>query len=195
MNDLTEVESRLWAAADELRANSTLTAAQYRDPVLGLIFLAFAEHRFEEVRPELAAKATSRRTITPDDYRSRGVLYVPEIARLSWLVGLPESEDLGANIDLAMDAIESTNTDLRDVLPRGYQKLEKSTLVELVRLFAPLPRTLSGDAFGLIYEYFLANFASAEGRLGGEFFTPQSIVRLIVEVIERLGVLNVPSAT
>jgi type I restriction enzyme M protein len=184
MSDLTEVERRLWAAADELRANSTLTAAQYRDPVLGLIFLAFAEHRFEQVRPELQSKATGRRPISADDFRARGVLYVPEISRLSYLVNLPEGEDLGANIDLAMDAIESTNAGLRDVLPRGYQKLEKSTLVELVRLFAPLPRTLSGDAFGLIYEYFLANFASAEGRLGGEFFTPQSIVRLIVEVIE-----------
>jgi type I restriction enzyme M protein len=149
-----------------------------------LIFLAFAEHRFEELRPELQAKATARRPISADDFRARGVLYVPEIARLSYLVDLPEGEDLGANIDLAMDAIEATNAGLRDVLPRGYQKLEKSTLVELVRLFAPLPRTFSGDAFGLIYEYFLANFASAEGRLGGEFFTPQSIVRLIVEVIE-----------
>lgn len=184
MTDLAELERRLWGAADELRANSTLTAAQYRDPVLGLIFLAFAEHRFEQLRPELEGKATERRPISADDFRARGVLYVPEIARLSWLVEQPEAEDLGANIDLAMDAIESTNAGLRDVLPRGYQKLEKSTLVELVRLFAPLPRTLSGDAFGLIYEYFLANFASAEGRLGGEFFTPQSIVRLIVEVIE-----------
>jgi type I restriction enzyme M protein len=109
---------------------------------------------------------------------------VPEIARLSWLVDLPEGEDLGANIDLAMDAIEATNTGLRDVLPRGYQKLEKSVLLELVRLFAPLPRTVSGDAFGLIYEYFLSEFAANEGRRGGEFFTPQSIVRLIVDVIE-----------
>jgi type I restriction enzyme M protein len=184
VNDLSDLEGRLWAAADELRANSTLTAAQYRDPVLGLIFLAFAEHRFEELRPEIEAKATARRPPTPDDYRARGVLFVPEISRLSYLVELPEEEDLGANIDLAMDAIEATNTGLHAVLPRGYQKLERSTLVELVRLFAPLPRTLSGDAFGLIYEYFLANFASAEGRLGGEFFTPQSIVRLIVEVIE-----------
>ncbi len=184
MTDLAELERRLWAAADELRANSTLTAAQYRDPVLGLIFLAFAEHRFEQLRPELQSKATERRPISADDFRARGVLYVPEIARLSYLVELPEGEDLGANIDLAMDAIESTNAGLRDVLPRGYQKLEKSTLVELVRMFAPLPRTLSGDAFGLIYEYFLSKFAAAEGRLGGEFFTPQSIVRLIVEVIE-----------
>ena len=80
MADLAEVERRLWAAADELRANSSLTPAQYRDPVLGLIFLAFAEHRFEELRPELEAKATDRRPISPDDFRAQGVLFVPEIA-------------------------------------------------------------------------------------------------------------------
>ncbi len=184
MAEIAELERRLWAAADELRANSSLTPAQYRDPVLGLIFLAFAEHRFEELRPELEAKATARRPIGADDFRAQGVLFVPESARLSYLVGLPESEDLGANVDLAMDAIELINAGLAGVLPRGYQRLDKSTLVELVRLFAPLPSTLSGDAFGLIYEYFLSNFAASEGRLGGEFFTPQSIVRLIVEVIE-----------
>ncbi|MGI8421013.1 MAG: type I restriction-modification system subunit M N-terminal domain-containing protein [Gaiellaceae bacterium] len=142
MSDLIEVERRLWAAADELRANSTLTAAQYRDPVLGLIFLAFAEHRFEQLRPELEAKATARRLVTADDFRAHGVLYVPEAARLSHLVELPEALDLGTHIDQAMDAIEEFNSGLTDVLPRGYQKLEKSTLVELVRLFAPLPRKL-----------------------------------------------------
>jgi type I restriction enzyme M protein len=184
VTDLSELERRLWAAADALRANSSLTPAEYRGPVLGLIFLAFAEHRFDELRPELELKATERRPVSADDFRARGVLFVPEIARLSWLVDLPESEDLGANIDLAMDAIEATNTGLRGVLPRGYQKLEKSVLLELVRLFAPLPRMVSGDAFGLIYEYFLAEFAANEGRRGGEFFTPQSIVRLIVDVIE-----------
>src|SRR5215207_7525666 len=84
----------------------------------------------------------------------------------------------------APQLIEAHNPELRDVLPRGYRRLEKSTLVELLRLFAPLPRKLSGDAFGLIYEDFLSNFAMAQGRLVGEFFTPYSIVRLIVEIIE-----------
>jgi type I restriction enzyme M protein len=147
MTDLGELERRLWAAADELRANSTLTAAQYRDPVLGLIFLAFAEHRFEQLRPELEATATERRTVTADDYRSRGVLFVPEKARLSFLVDLPESEDLGGNVDLAMATIELNDTGLAGVLPRGYARLEKSTLVELMRLFCaaaahPLGRRL-----------------------------------------------------
>jgi type I restriction enzyme M protein len=136
------------------------------------------------VRPEIEAKATARRPVSVDDYRARSVLYVPDEARLSYLVGLPEGHDLGAAVDAAMRAIETHNPELKDVLPKGYQRLEKSTLVELLRLFAPLPRNLAGDAFGLIYEDFLSNFAMAEGRLGGEFFTPYAIVRLIVEIIE-----------
>ncbi len=182
--ELGAVKRALWAAADELRANSTLAASEYRGPVLGLIFLAYAEHRFEQVRPEIEAKASARRPVAQDDYRARSVLYLAEQARLSYLVGLPEKEDLGAAVGMAMKLVEVHNPELRDVLPKGYQRLEKSTLVELLRLFAPLPRKLSGDAFGLIYEDFLSNFAMAEGRLGGEFFTPQSIVRLIVEIIE-----------
>jgi type I restriction enzyme M protein len=182
--DLAEVRRRLWAAADQLRANSTLAPSEYRGPVLGLIFLAYAEHRFEEVRPEIESRATPRRPVNVDDYRARSVLYVPDEARLSYLVGLPEGQDLGAAVDGAMRAIETHNPELKDVLPKGYQRLEKSILVELLRLFAPLPRSLAGDAFGLIYEDFLSNFAMAEGRLGGEFFTPYSIVRLIVEIIE-----------
>jgi type I restriction enzyme M protein len=183
-SNLAEVRRTLWKAADEMRANSSLSPAEYRGPVLGLIFLAYAEHRFEALRPELEAKATARRPVTPDDYRARGVLHLPDEARLSWLVQLPEGDDLGATVDAAMRAVEAGNPELRDVLPKGYQRLAKSTLTELLRLFAPLPRNLSGDAFGLIYEDFLSNFAMAEGRLGGEFFTPHSIVRLIVEIIE-----------
>jgi type I restriction enzyme M protein len=182
--ELGAVKRALWAAADELRANSSLAANEYRGPVLGLIFLAYAEYRFEQARPKVEAKATIRRPVTPDDYRARSVLFVPDAARLSYLVNLPEKENLGAAVDNAMRLIEVHNTELKDVLPKGYQRLEKSTLVELLRLFAPLPRKLSGDAFGLIYEDFLSNFAKTEGRLGGEFFTPQSIVRLIVEIIE-----------
>jgi type I restriction enzyme M protein len=182
--DIAEVRRTLWAAADQLRANSTLAPNEYRGPVLGLIFLAYAEHRFEQVRAEVEAKATPRRPVTADDFRAKSVLFIPEEARLSYLVNLPEKQDLGAAVDTAMRLIETHNIELRDVLPKGYQRLEKSTLVELLRLFSPLPRKLSGDAFGLIYEDFLSNFALAEGRLGGEFFTPHSIVRLIVDIIE-----------
>jgi type I restriction enzyme M protein len=146
-DDLAQVRRTLWAAADELRANSTLSPAEYRGPVLGLIFLAYAEFRFEQVRPALEAKATARRPVTADDYRAKSALYLPDAARLSSLVDLPENENLGKAIDEAMKAIEHANPDLRDVLPRGYQRMEKSTLTELLRLFAPLPRQLSGDAF------------------------------------------------
>jgi len=182
--DLAKVRQTLWKAADELRANSTLSPSEARSPILGLIFLAYAEHRFEAIRREMEAKATARRRVGPDDYRTRSVLFISEEARLSYLVNLPEEANLGEALDAAMRQVEQHNPELKDVLPRGYQRLQKSTLSEMLRLFAPLPRTLSGDAFGLIYEDFLSNFAMAEGRLGGEFFTPYSIVRLIVEIIE-----------
>jgi type I restriction enzyme M protein len=157
--DLAAVRRTLWAAADQLRANSTLAPSEYRGPVLGLIFLAYAEHRFEQVRPELETKATARRPVTADDYKARSVLFVPDEARLSHLVHLPEGADLGAAVDAAMGAVELANPELRDVLPKGYQRLEKSTLVELLRLFAPLPRAahvvrgrLRADLRGLLVE-------------------------------------------
>lgn len=174
----------MWAAADELRANSKLTPGQYRDPVLGLVFLAYAENRFESVRSEVEAKATARNPATIADYKAKAVLYVPEQSRLSCLVDLPESEDIGKAVDEAIKAIEAANPELKDILPRGYQRLERSTLIELLRLFAPLPTQLTGDAFGFIYEDFLSNFAAQEGKGGGEYFTPYSIVRLIVEILE-----------
>lgn len=182
--DLAKVRATLWAAADELRANSKLTPGQYRDPVLGLVFLAYAENRFESVRSEVEAKATARNPATIADYKAKAVLYVPEQSRLSCLVDLPESEDIGKAVDEAIKAIEAANPELKDILPRGYQRLERSTLIELLRLFAPLPTQLTGDAFGFIYEDFLSNFAAQEGKGGGEYFTPYSIVRLIVEILE-----------
>ncbi|MGJ3507534.1 type I restriction-modification system subunit M [Enemella sp. A6] len=182
--DLAKVRATLWAAADELRANSKLTPVQYRDPVLGLVFLAYAESRFEAVRGEIEAKASARNPTTVADYKARSVLYVPDESRLSSLVDLPEGEDVGKATDDAINAIEAANPELKDILPRGYRKLERSTLIELLRLFAPLPTQLSGDAFGFIYEDFLSNFAAQEGRGGGEYFTPYSIVRLIVEILQ-----------
>lgn len=182
--DLAKVRATLWAAADELRANSKLTPGQYRDPVLGLVFLAYAENRFESVRSEVEAKATARNPATTADYKAKAVLYVPWESRLSYLVDLPESDDIGKAVDEAIKGIEAVNPELKDILPRGYQKLERSTLIELLRLFAPLPTQLTGDAFGFIYEDFLSNFAAQEGKGGGEYFTPYSIVRLIVEILE-----------
>jgi type I restriction enzyme M protein len=116
-SDLAEVQWTLWAAADQLRANSTLAPNEYRGPVFGLIFLAYAEHRLEQVRPELEAAATARRPVTPDDYKAKSVLFVPEEARLSRHVDLPEMEDLGVAVDTAMRLIETNNPELKDVLP------------------------------------------------------------------------------
>ncbi|MCT1716063.1 class I SAM-dependent DNA methyltransferase [Dermabacter hominis] len=182
--DLARVRATLWSAADELRANSKLTPVQYRDPVLGLVFLAYAENRFEAVRGEVEATASARNPATAADYKAKSVLYVPDNSRLSHLVDLPESADVGKATDEAIKAIEEANPELKDILPRGYQKLERSTLIELLRLFAPLPTQLAGDAFGFIYEDFLSNFAAQEGKGGGEYFTPYSIVRLIVEILQ-----------
>lgn len=178
------MRATLWAAADELRANSKLTPVQYRDPVLGLVFLAYAENRFEEVRGAVEANRSARNPAQPADYKAKSVLYVPAESRLSRLVRLPEGEDVGKVVDEAIKAIEAANPELKDILPRGYQKLERATLIELLRLFAPLPTQLSGDAFGFIYEDFLSNFAAQEGKGGGEYFTPYSIVRLIVEILQ-----------
>ncbi len=180
--DISAVKATLWKAADELRANSALAPSQYRDPVLGMIFLAYAEHRFDEIAAGLTVGP--RNPLTPDRWKSKSGVYLPEGARLSAIRELPEAVDLAKALDDAMLAIEEANPDLKGVLPRGYQRLEKSTIIALLELFAPLAATLTGDAFGLIYEDFLGNFAMAEGRLGGEFFTPASIVRLIVEILE-----------
>lgn len=170
--DLAKVRATLWAAADELRANSKLTSVQYRDPVLGLVFLAYAESRFEAVREEVEANASARNPATIADYKAKSVLYVPEESRLSNLVNLPEGEDIGKATDEAIKAIEAANPELKDVLPRGYRKLERSTLIELLRIFAPLPTQLEGDAFGFIYEDFLSNFAAQEGKGGGGILHP-----------------------
>ena len=179
-----EIEKRLWEAADELRANSKLKSSEYSVPVLGLIFLRYADYRFAEAGKELEGKATGRRTIGKTDYQARGVMYLPKDARFSTLLNLPEGADIGKAINEAMIAIERENEDLRDVLPKVYNRFENATLVELLKTFNSVPMDIEGDAFGKIYEYFLGNFAMAEGQKGGEFFTPTSLVRLIVEIIE-----------
>jgi len=181
---LRELESRLWQAADQLRANSTLSASQYSTPVLGLIFLRYADVRFTQAERELEGKASSRREIGKADYQALGVMYLPDTARFSHLRSLPEGEDIGAALNQAMEGIEEENPDLKGVLPRDYARFESSLLAELIRLIGSIPDDIEGDAFGKIYEYFLSNFAFTEGQRGGEFFTPTSIVKLIVDIIE-----------
>src|SRR6266545_7648169 len=160
----TEIEKRLWDAADELRANSKLKASEYSVPVLGLIFLRYADVRFAQVEKDLAGKASSgRRSVGKADYQARGVMYLPEKARYSYLLNLPERADVGRAINEAMRAIETENEELRDVLPKNYNRLENETLVTLLKSFASIPMDVDGDLFGKIYEYFLGEFARAEG--------------------------------
>ncbi len=179
-----ELEKRLWEAADQLRANSKLRVGEYSVPVLGLIFLKYADTRFEEATEFLSGMGSHRREIGPVDYQARGVLYLPEKARYSYLVNLPEGVDTGKAINEAMKLIEGENKVLKDILPRTYNRMENFLLVELLRIFNSIPMDIEGDVFGRIYEYFLGKFAAAEGQRGGEFFTPTSLVKLIVEIIE-----------
>jgi len=182
-----EIEKRLWEVADHLRANSRLKSSEYSVPVLGLIFLRYADHKFGIARQELETAPLEhgrRRGVGTADYHARGFVYLPEQARFSHLMNLPEGEDVGRAINEAMKAVEADNEELRGVLPRDYNRLENDTLVALLRLFVSIPMDMEGDVFGKIYEYFLGKFAMAEGQRGGEFFTPTSLVKLIVEVIE-----------
>jgi len=182
----SEIEKKLWSSADELRANSNLKASEYSVPVLGLIFLRFADARFSQVERELAAALPvgSRRTIGKNDYQARGVMYLPAQARYSHLLTLPEGENTGRAIIDAMNAIEAENDELKGVLPKTYARLNNNTLVALLKTFSQIPIDIEGDVFGKIYEYFLGKFAMSEGQKGGEFFTPTAIVKLIVEIIE-----------
>lgn len=189
--NLKTLERKLWDAADSLRANSSLTVHEYAQPVLGLIFLRFAEFKFEHTEKQLStpkrndgASVVRERKITPEEYQAKGIMYIPEKARYSYLRNLKESENIGQIINSAMKEIEEHNSDLKGVLPKTYTRLENKTLVSLLKTFSEIPMDIEGDMFGKIYEYFLSEFAMTEGQGGGEFFTPTSIVKLIVEVLE-----------
>jgi type I restriction enzyme M protein len=182
--DIYGIANRLWETADELRANSHLKAAEYSIPVLGLIFLKFADSRFTREEAGLAGKSTARRVVGKADYQAKGILYLPEQSRFANLLTLKEGDNLGKAINDAMAAIEEENPALKGVLPRTYQSLSNDTLVSLLRSVNAILGDIEGDAFGKVYEYFLGKFAVAEGAKGGEYFTPTPIVRLIVEIIE-----------
>jgi len=182
-----DIEKKLWSAADQLRANSRLKSSEYSVPVLGLIFLRYADHKFTEAQKEIEKQSQakkSRRSISKIDYQAKGVLYIPDKSRFSYLLNLPEGENIGRAVNEAMKQIESTNEELRDVLPKTYTRLENDVLIALIKTLSNIPMDIEGDVFGKIYEYFLGKFAMAEGQRGGEFFTPTSLVKLIVEIIE-----------
>ncbi|MGZ4964431.1 MAG: N-6 DNA methylase [Limisphaerales bacterium] len=195
--ELKQLEDDLWEAADQLRANSKLTASEYSMPVLGLIFLRHAVTRFHallpEVEKEIPARATGalREERIKLGFQSKAAIYLPETARYDYLAALPASSNIGEAIRDAMMAIEDSVTDqngnklLAGALPKDYLGLERDLLAELVKIFnSPILSQAKGDMFGRIYEYFLNQFAQSGAQEGGEFFTSPSLVRMIVNVIE-----------
>jgi len=182
------LEKRLWDAADQFRANSGLKAQEYSAPVLGLIFLRFADVRFAVHRAKLEnAEASARRgsrVDEPDAYHTEGILYLPADARFDFLLNLPEAENIGAKVNAAMRDIEKANPQLSGVLPNSYNLFTSTLLKGLLKKMSEIPASIDYDAFGRIYEYFLGEFAMTEGQGGGEFYTPSSIVQFLTDVIE-----------
>lgn len=149
------------------------------------MFLRYADYKFEEATQKLKEKyAGQNREIRKLDYQAEGVVHLSEMARYKYLLELPEGATIGKAIDDAIRSIEAENEELRDVLPKVYSNMEDRVLINLLKIFHIIPAELDRDIFGRIYEYFLEKFAMSEGQRGGEFYTPTSIVRLIVEVIE-----------
>jgi type I restriction enzyme M protein len=180
--DLQDFSRTLFTAANQLWTNSNLRPDQYAQPVLALIALRQMEAKFEAVHAELAPRYKGRLKPAPADYQAKGAIFLPENARFSRLLALPGTADLGAELNAAMKVIADANPDLAGALPLGYAGLPNDVLQELLRLLAPLK--VEGDAYGLIFEYFMGQFASQFMQKGGEYFTPASIVKLIVEIIE-----------
>lgn len=159
------LEKRLWDAADQFRANSGLKAQEYSGPILGLIFLRFAEVRFAAQRAKLeAAGASTRRGSRVDEpaaYHAVGVLYLAPEARFDHLLTLPEAADIGAKVNAAMRAIEASNPQLAGVLPKTYNLFTGTLLKELLKTVSEIQASVDFDAFGRIYEYFLGESPSA----------------------------------
>lgn len=187
--NIEKLESDLWDAADNLRANSKLTAGEYCMPVLGVIFLRHATNRYNdalrEIQANQAAGKMPKRPLTAADFKKRRALMLPMEARYDTLLALPKGSDLGTALVDAMNAIERDFEPLLNQLPKEYTKFENSLLEDLLRVFdSETLRTASGDVFGRINEYFLMKFAMQGAQDNGEFFTPPSLVQTIVNVIE-----------
>lgn len=189
--DIEKLEADLWAAADNLRANSKLTSSDYFIPVLGVIFLRHAANRFEAAHRQIEADQVSgkmpKRKVLPADYIARRSLYLPEKARYNWIMqkAAVSGADLPRLVTEAMTAIEAEFEPLMGVLPKDYGIFETKVLEDLMRTFnSEQIKQATGDVFGRIYEYFLAKFSIQKAHDNGEFFTPSSIVQTIVNVIE-----------
>jgi type I restriction enzyme M protein len=181
-------EAKLWAAADALRNN--MDAAEYKHVVLGLIFLKYISDAFEAKHSELAAqKAQGADPEDPDEYRAVNIFWVPPEARWAYLKSMAPQPTIGQLVDDAMSAIERDNISLKGVLPKDYARpgLDKQRLGQLINLVSDIalgaPADRAKDTLGRVYEYFLSQFASAEGKKGGQFYTPSRVVRVLVEIL------------
>ena len=197
-DQLKQLENDLWKAADNLRANSDLKASEYSIPVLGLIFLKFADNNYRRHEPAILAEfrklqGTRREKSIADISIEKCGFYLPDHARYDYLLSLPASQDIAKALKEAMKSIEDHKPELAGVLPKDdFFRLTRDPKTkgipnQLLKTFANIPADFTGDLFGQIYEYFLSEFARSEGSKGGEFFTPRSVVRLMVEIIEPHG--------
>jgi hypothetical protein len=181
-------ENKLWAAADALRNN--MDAAEYKHVVLGLIFLKYISDAFEAKHAELEAqKGEGADPEDPDEYRAQNIFWTPPEARWTYLKSQAPQPTIGKLIDDAMAAIERDNPSLKDVLPKEFGRLglDKERLGQIINLISDIalgdPAERAKDKLGQVYEYFLRQFASAEGKNGGQFYTPSSVVRVLVEML------------
>ena len=186
---IEKFEADLWKVADNLRANSNLASNEYFMPILGMIFLRHATNRYyaslEAIEEDKAAGKMADRPLIEADFTSRGALMLPEEARYDVLLKMPKDGKLGEAVNAAMEAVEKHFPPLAGQLPRGYEHFVGTVLEEMMRTFdSEALRKASGDVFGRIYEYFLAEFSKLGAHDNGEFFTPPSIVQTIVNVIE-----------
>lgn len=181
-------EQKLWQAADALRNN--MDAAEYKHVVLGLIFLKYISDAFEAKHAELVEQITQGADPEdPDEYKAASIFWVPKEARWTYLKGSAPQPTIGTLVDEAMTAIERDNPSLKGVLPKDYARpgLDKQRLGQLINLVSDIglgtPADRAKDTLGRVYEYFLSQFASAEGKKGGQFYTPSSVVRVLVEML------------
>ena len=189
LTGIEQFEAKLWKAADNLRANSNLASNEYFMPILGLIFLRHATNRYYEamaaIEADRAAGTMPDRPLSESDFTRRRALMLPRAARYDVLLEMPKDGNLGAAVTAAMETVEDHFPPLAGQLPKDYERFENDVLEEMMRTFDSEPlRTASGDVFGRIYEYFLAEFSKLGAHDNGEFFTPPSIVQTIVNVIE-----------
>ena len=189
MINIRKLETELWEAADLLRADSKVTSQEYCMPVLGLIFLRYAYSRFKFVESEILKNRPVRNgrvlPVEAEDFKTKSAIFLPEKARYDYLLKLPDNTDMGQAINKAMELIEEQSTQLKGILPKNYTILQNDLLRELLRIFNNSAfNEMKDDIIGRIYEYFLNKFAPAVASDDGVFFTPKSLVRMIVNVIE-----------